>query len=114
MEVSIFQKLKIKQGMQYLIKYAPKDFPIPKDCVPMETKLNYLHLFCENTMTLHHLMEEVSDYINSSCLFWISYPKKASTLYQDLHRNSLWVVMISYGFHHSPKCLWMIHGQVFA
>lgn len=99
MDENIWKKLHVKEGMQYLIRNAPKEFIIPRQCTPMETRLDYIHLFCKSIKELKGALSELSLYRYEDACIWVSYPKKESKLQQDLNRTTLWDVVLLYHLH---------------
>lgn len=99
MDQAIFKKLHVKDGMQYIIRNAPKEFTFPEHAIPMNTQVDYVQLFCENTAELRSMMKELELYDTTQSLIWVAYPKKTSKRYQDLYRDNLWDLVLPFGYH---------------
>jgi hypothetical protein len=101
----VYTKLKVKSGMKLLILNAPDGYLTGSDTMDnkMETEANeiefpFVQLFTKNTDELQAWAEKSVRSLEKDGLLWICYPKKTSSLYENLSRDEGWEAITSLGF----------------
>ncbi len=100
MDHTIFKKLKVKPGMTAAFFFAPPEYPAYEEFYEMKDgKGDFVHLFASSKVEFQERFEKASDAAVESGLLWVSYPKSSGKLKYDLNRDSLWDLVIPYGWH---------------
>jgi hypothetical protein len=97
----LIKKLLIKPGHRISITNPPKEYmdelgPLP-ECVDITQtftgKLDFIHVFAHNSQELNMHVPKAMQGLKYDGIFWISYPKKSSSVKTDLSRDILWKLM---------------------
>ena len=100
MDSTIFKKLRAKPGMTASLFYTPSDYPDYEDfSSDKNEKDDFVHLFVTSKAELSERFAEAAEAVTDGGLLWLSYPKSTKTQKYDINRDSLWDLVISYGWH---------------
>ena len=100
MDSTIFKKLRAKPGMTASLLFVPPDYPDYEDFSSNKNeKDNFVHLFVTNKAELSERFAEAAEAVTDGGLLWLSYPKSTKTQKYDINRDSLWDLVIPYGWH---------------
>ena len=100
MDNTIFNKLKAKQGMTATLLYAPPEYPGYEGFSGVKDgKSDFVHLFVTSKAELSERIIEAAEAVTDGGLLWLSYPKSAKAQKYDINRDSLWDLVIQYGWH---------------
>ena len=100
MDDAIFKKLKAKRGMAAALLYATPEYPnYVGFSDAKESKSDFVHLFVISKAELSERFTEATGAIIDGGLLWLSYPKSTKAQKYDINRDSLWDLVIPYGWH---------------
>ena len=100
MDSTIFKKLRAKPGMTASLLYTPPDYPDYEDFSSDKSeKGDFVHLFVTSKAELAERFAEAAEAVTDGGLLWLSYPKSTKTQKYDINRDSLWDLVIPYGWH---------------
>jgi hypothetical protein len=101
MDSGIFKKMRAKQGMTAALLYAPQDYPYNYEGFSdvKEGKDDFVHLFVTSKTELTERFTEAAEAVADNGLLWVSYPKSTKTQKYDINRDSLWDLVIPFGWH---------------
>ena len=100
MDRTIFKKLRAKPGMTASLFCTPPNYPDYKDFSSDKSeKDDFVHLFVTSKAELSERFTEASEAETDGGLLWLSYPKSTKTQKYDINRDSLWDLVIPYGWH---------------
>lgn len=100
MDDSIFKKMKVKPGMTVALLYAPPEYPDYDGFSDVKGgRDDLVHLFITSKAELGERFADAADSVRDGGLFWLSYPKSSGRQKYDLNRDSLWNLVIPYGWH---------------
>ncbi len=91
----LFQKLGMKPGMTCLSLRAPADYSQTVDgaegvrIVRRATPAEIVHAFCARHRDIAPLFERALECVKPGGMIWMSWPKKSSSLFQDLTEQDL-------------------------
>ncbi|MEO1553748.1 MAG: DUF3052 domain-containing protein [Pseudomonadota bacterium] len=86
----LYQKLGLKPGMRCLPIRAPAHYPDLVDgaeCVRFLKRaaaVDLVHIFCRRKRDMAPLFQRALNSVVTGGTIWVSWPKKSSSLYQDL------------------------------
>jgi hypothetical protein len=100
----VYTKLKVKSGMRLLILNAPEGYLTNSNVMDntIETDANgnqypFVQLFTKNTDELQIWAKRSVQSLEKDGLLWICYPKKTSSLYENLSRDEGWEAISALG-----------------
>src|SRR5690242_19077021 len=103
MATTLSQKLKIKEGTQYVLVNAPKGViktisPLPKGAkFAEETKQNeFIILFVKDTKEVKKLFPGTLKILRKEGLIWTAFPKGSSGIQTDHTRDTGWEILQKY------------------
>ena len=100
MDDMIFKKMKVTPGMTAALLYVPPAYPEGDGLICVKAgKVDFVHLFCTNKMEFTERFAEAANTVKDGGLFWLSYPKSNGEQKYDINRDSLWELMLPYGWH---------------
>jgi hypothetical protein len=103
----VYAKLKGKAGTHLLILNAPEAFMTGSEEQELSVKIDkmvqtekypFVLLFTKNQQELQTWAEKAIHSLEEGGLLWICYPKKTSTLHENLSRDVGWEVVTSFEF----------------
>lgn len=106
MFADVYAKLKVKDGMDLLILNAPEAYltvpdelqvSVTIDIQPKADRYPFVQLFTKNRQELQAWAEKAVQFLEEGGLLWICYPKKSSSLYEDLSRDEGWEAITTFG-----------------
>jgi hypothetical protein len=102
----VHTKLRVKAGTRLLILNAPdsylsasdeQDLSVTIDTEVKTEKYPFVQLFTKNRQELQIWAEKTIQSLAEGGLLWICYPKKTSSLYEDLSRDEGWDAVTAVG-----------------
>lgn len=93
----LLKKLGLKTGQRAIAVNAPAHYSellgqLPADCA-FETRaagtFDFIHVFAETRSELKRCLPALKKKLAYNGLLWVSWPKKSSSLYQDLSENDV-------------------------
>jgi len=100
MEGTMFKKMKANPGMSAALLYVPPDYPDDDGFLPANVgKADFVHLFLTDSAEFAERFPTAADMVQDSGLFWLSYPKASGRKKPDINRDSLWALVLPYGWH---------------
>lgn len=100
MDNTIFKKLKIRAGMKAALLYAPLEYPEFDGFEDVKNgKDDFVHLFVTSKEEITERFANAAEAVADGGLFWLSYPKSSRKKKYDVNRDSLWDLVLPYGWH---------------
>lgn len=91
----LVRKLGIKAGMSIIQVNAPEHYADLLGPLPENTRIltvppaDFVHLFCYDYAELNQKLPQCKEMMTKSGMLWISWPKKSSSFYKDLDRDTI-------------------------
>ena len=94
----LLKKLRMQPGQRVLILNAPEGYldelgPLPESVELVqepEGNLDFVHVFAKDLAQLDKLAPVAAEAVKHDGLFWVSYPKKSSSVESDLSPDVVW------------------------
>jgi len=100
MDDTIFKKLKVKPDMTAMLLYTPQEYPSSSDFSDVKSdKAEFVHLFITSQTEFTERFTEAIKAVTEDGLLWVSYPKSGRKNKYDINRDSLWGLVIPFGWH---------------
>ncbi len=111
----LFQKIGAKPGMHLLHIDAPETYPAlmdgaetrleaaTRDALP-DTRFAIVHFFARRRAALETGYEAAMKCVETGGMFWVSWPKKSSKLFEDLTEDGLRDVLLPTGWVDVKVC----------
>lgn len=106
----LFQKLGLKPGMRCLPLNAPDHYSTLVEGAEGVTYLDAIgqadlvHLFCRNRVILHSQQTTALASVADGGMFWVSWPKKSSSLFKDLTEDDIRAAVLPSGWVDVKVC----------
>lgn len=106
----LFQKLGMKPGMRCLPINPPEHYADLIDGAPeiqfveLPGPADLVHLFCPTRAALEDRIESALAAVAEKGMLWVSWPKKASKLFQDLTEDDLRTLILPTGWVDVKVC----------
>ncbi len=100
MDNAIFKKMKVKDGMSFIVINKPQDYPEAENLIPsVGGQADFVHLFVKSREDFENCVKSAVENRKPDGLLWISYPKSKGKIIYDINRDSMWDLSIPYGVH---------------
>ena len=100
MDAGIFQKMKVKPGMKVALLDVPSDYPHAAESEEAHgEQADFVHLFVTDKAEFSRRFPAAASTVRAGGLFWLSYPKSGGKQKYDINRDSLWELVLPYGWH---------------
>ena len=94
----LLKKLRMQPGQRVLILNPPQDYLEELGLLPEgvevadkpEGVFDFVHVFAKDLEELEKLVPVAAEPVKHDGLFWVSYPKKSSSVESDLSRDVVW------------------------
>jgi hypothetical protein len=100
MDESIFKKMRAKPDCTATVFHAPEGYPRTNEITWQDAgKVDLVHLFVESREQFAERFAKAAEACKEDGLFWVSYPKSQGKKAYDINRDSLWSLLLDFGFH---------------